>query len=115
MGGDSLKIFEVFKLKKEKLDVFKGERRKKFRRKNRKCVENIDIRKYFTSLGENLAKNLGINPALAFNCPESAKIQMEPLNDLWQGGEKTKIEKFGTKITFKRGRTLLSEEEREQD
>ena len=40
---------------------------------------------------------------------------MEPLNDLWQGGEKKKIEKFGTKITFKRGRTSLSEEEREQD
>ena len=39
---------------------------------------------------------------------------MEPLNDLWQGGEKTKIKKFGTKITFKIGRTL-SEEEREQD
>ena len=107
-GGDS------FEVKKEKLEEFKGERRrKKFRRKNMKVFENfenMDIRKYFTKLGENLAIN---NPALAFNCPETSKIQMETHTDLWQGGEKTKIEKFETKITFKRSRTSLSEEERE--
>ena len=40
---------------------------------------------------------------------------MEPSNDLWQGGEKMKMEKFVTKITFKRGRTSLCEDEREQD
>ena len=73
----------------------------------------MDIRKYFKNLEEKLET---VNPALAFNCPEKTKIQMEPHTDLWQGGEKTtKFEKkFETK-TFKRSRTSLSEEERDQN
>ena len=95
-------------------EEFKGERRRKKFRIKTKVLEKMDIRKYFKKLEEKLAVD---NPALSLNCPERSKKQMEPLTDLWQGGEKTenkKIrEKFETKSTLKRSRTSLREEEKE--